>query len=119
MMKKYKGRCHCGSVTFEVFTNIENSVICDCSICRRRGTTMVRCDERDLVILSGSDVLSMYQFNTFVAEHYFCKICGIYTFHKMRKLPDKFGVNAGCLEEVDPTKLNPRSIYSRTTSLAI
>ncbi|ANI79539.1 GFA family protein [Sphingobium sp. EP60837] len=53
---------------------------------------MFRCDEADLQILSGQDALSTYQFNTRVAVHYFCRHCGVYTFHKMRKLPDKYGV---------------------------
>lgn len=68
---------------------------------------MVRCAEENLNILTGESALSKYQFNTKVAEHYFCKICGIYTFHRMRKLPDQFGVNSGCLEGVDPLSLTP------------
>ena len=68
---------------------------------------MVRCEENDLVILSGEDYLSKYRFNTNIAQHYFCKNCGIYTFHKMRKLPDKFGVNAGCLDGIDLASLHP------------
>lgn len=109
-MKKYRGSCHCGSVTFTVLTDIEKSAICDCSICRRRSTPMVRCKELDLHILTGRESLTKYQFNTKVAQHYFCGKCGIYTFHKMRKLPDMFGVNAGCLEGVDPAQMNPEFI---------
>ena len=68
---------------------------------------MVRCDESDLKILEGKDNLGLYQFNTNIAQHYFCKTCGIYTFHKMRKLPDKYGVNSACLEGVDSFALEP------------
>ncbi len=68
---------------------------------------MVRCDENDLYIHTGEDNLGKYQFNTKVAEHYFCKTCGIYTFHRMRKLPNKFGVNSGCLDDVPPYSLSP------------
>ena len=109
-LRNRRGSCHCGAVTFEVLTDIGRSVVCDCSLCRRRGAVMLRCDENDLRVLSGEDNLSCYQFNTHVARHYFCKTCGVYTFHKMRKLPDKFGINAGCLEDVDPFALKPERV---------
>ena len=68
---------------------------------------MVRCDEKDLDILQGKEHLNLYQFNANIAQHYFCSLCGIYTFHKMRKLPNKYGVNSGCLEGVNPLSLQP------------
>lgn len=109
-LRIHRGSCHCGAVTFEALTDIGRSVVCDCSLCRRRGAVMVRCDQDALRILSGEDNLACYQFNTRVARHYFCKRCGVYTFHKMRKLPDKFGINAGCLEGVDPLALTPERV---------
>jgi hypothetical protein len=59
----------------------------------------------ELKILSGEDALTLYQFNTKVAKHYFCKHCGIYPFHQTRKDPLKWRVNIGCLEGVDPYAL--------------
>lgn len=106
-MDTYKASCHCGSVRFQLKTDIGYSVKCDCSICRRRGAIMFRCEADDLEILEGKEHLSLYQFNTNIAEHYFCRHCGVYTFHKMRKLPDKYGVNSGCLEGVDIFSLEP------------
>jgi len=106
-MESYQGSCHCGAVTFSIRTDLGYSVRCDCSMCRRHGAIMVRCDQSDLEIHSGQDRLTQYRFNTRVAEHYFCRDCGIYTFHKMRKLPDKYGVNAGCLKGVDLSALQP------------
>jgi hypothetical protein len=76
-------------------------------MCRRRGAIMVSCDQHDLEIRSGREQLTEYRFNTKVAIHYFCGQCGIYTFHRMRKLPDKYAVNAGCLEDVDLAGLSP------------
>lgn len=106
-MNIYKGSCHCGYVKFRIKTDLSYSVRCDCSICRKRGTIMVRCNENDLDIYDGEDHLSLYRFNTNIAKHYFCKHCGVYTFHKMRKLPNKFGINVGCLEDVDVLSLEP------------
>ena len=68
---------------------------------------MLRCDQSDLEIQSGRDELTEYQFNTNVAIHYFCGRCGVYTFHKMRKLPDKYAINAGYIEGIDLSALHP------------
>ena len=59
-------------------------------------------------LLEGEQDLGKYQFNTFVAEHYFCKNCGIYTHHKPRSNPAIFRVNAGCVSGVDIFKLDPK-----------
>jgi hypothetical protein len=60
----------------------------------------------NLRIVAGQESLSLYQFNTRVAKHYFCKTCGIYTFHGTRKDPNLYRVNIGCLEDVDPFSLD-------------
>jgi hypothetical protein len=68
---------------------------------------MVRCDHSDLEIQTGQQLLTEYRFNTNVAIHYFCRRCGVYTFHKMRKLPDKYAINAGCIDGIDLSALRP------------
>ncbi|WP_205655629.1 hypothetical protein [Alcanivorax sp. 24] len=40
-----------------------------------------------------------------MAEHYFCRTCGIHTHHKPRTLPGKYGINTGCLQGIDPFSL--------------
>lgn len=67
-----------------------------------RGAVAVSCDREDFQILAGEDRLTLYQFNTQVAKHYFCSVCGIYTHHQRRSNPKLFGVNAACLEGVSP-----------------
>ena len=59
----------------------------------------------DLVITRGEDKLSLYQWNTKTARHYFCSNCGIYTHHQRRVAPDEFGFNLACIEGVDPALL--------------
>ena len=100
------GSCHCGAVKFEVRTALTPATRCNCSLCRRKGALMsplVAADE--LTVLSGSEALTLYQFNTHVAKHYFCRHCGIYPFHQTRKSPQMWRVNLGCLEGVDPYAL--------------
>lgn len=55
-----------------------------------------------LRITQGEDKLATYRFNTDTAEHHFCTVCGIYTHHKRRSIPDQLGVNVACLEGVSP-----------------
>ncbi|SAL32600.1 glutathione-dependent formaldehyde-activating protein [Caballeronia terrestris] len=101
-----KGSCHCGRVTFEVRTPVEPAMRCNCSLCRRKGALMSPpFAASELKILSGEDSLTLYQFNTRVAKHYFCKHCGIYPFHQTRSNPLLWRVNLGCIEGVDPYAL--------------
>ncbi|ASW01345.1 GFA family protein [Paraburkholderia aromaticivorans] len=94
-----QGSCHCGTVRFEVRTPIVPAGRCNCSLCRRKGALMTPLfPASQLKILSGEDALTLYQFNTRVARHYFCKHCGIYPFHQTRKDPLQWRVNIGCLE---------------------
>ena len=61
-------------------------------------------------IIKGKDKLSLYQFHTKVAKHYFCSICGIYTHHHPRINPELTGFNVGCLEDIDTFKLDNVSV---------
>ena len=92
-----KGKCHCGSVKFEIKTNIQGLRRCNCSICSRKGFVMGTALIDELVITSGKEFLNTYKWNTKIAEHYFCKVCGIHTHHKRRSDPNQYGYNIGCI----------------------
>ena len=77
---------------------------CNCSICKKKGSIMAAIDLKNLKIVEGEEYLSMYQFNTNVAKHYFCKKCGIYTHHQRRSNPNEFAINVGCIDDLDPNK---------------
>lgn len=99
------GRCHCGAVEFEL--EVENGIgtmrRCNCSICRKKGAVMGSVPLDKLRVVKGSEHLTLYQWNTKTAKHYFCKICGIYTHHQRRSKPNEFAFNVACLEGPDPT----------------
>jgi hypothetical protein len=96
--------CHCGTVRFNVrlTDGFETARRCNCSYCRMRGAVAVSAELGDIVFISGEDLLTLYRFNTGVAEHYFCSRCGIYTHHRRRSNPNQFGVNVACLKGVSP-----------------
>jgi hypothetical protein len=58
-----------------------------------------------LKVLAGEDKLSLYQFHTMTARHYFCSVCGTYTHHQERWNPAMFGYNVACLEGFDTSSL--------------
>jgi hypothetical protein len=104
-MKKLS--CHCGGVKIDVkvpetFTKVTR---CNCSLCKKKGVIMAFVELDDLKVIKGEDLLKLYQYHTKVAKHYFCKICGIYTHHKMRMNPNMYGINVACIKGVNPFKL--------------
>jgi hypothetical protein len=113
-MQKYSGSCHCGAVNFEIETDFPEMTTCDCSICRRKNALMVKVHEEQFRLVSGSDSLTEYRFHTMTARHFFCKTCGIYTFHHKRVTPDYFGVNVFCLHNFDPLGIPVRATVGAT-----
>jgi hypothetical protein len=95
----YQGGCHCGAVTFEVeaadTVEVEN---CNCSVCQMSGFLHLIVPKKHFRLISGLESLSTYKFNTGVAEHKFCKICGIKSFYIPRSNPDGVDVNLRCLK---------------------
>jgi len=71
---------------------------CNCSMCARTGFEHLIVAATDFKLLSGHDQLSTYTFNTGVAKHLFCRICGIKSFYVPRSNPDGFSVNLRCLD---------------------
>ena len=99
-MKKLK--CHCGLFEAEIqVKEISKLLRCNCSICKRKGAIMSMVKNDDFKITKGKDKLSLYQFHTKVAKHYFCSNCGIYTHHNPRSNPAMTGFNIGCIEDIN------------------
>jgi hypothetical protein len=98
------GSCHCGAVQFTatLTEGFASARRCTCSICRMRGAVAVTSTPEHFRITQGEDKLATYRFNTGVAEHHFCSVCGIYTHHRRRSNPNELGVNVACLEGVSP-----------------
>ena len=107
-MQKFLGSCHCGSVRFEIETDFPELTMCDCSLCRRRNALMVKVHESRFRLVAGAAVLTEYRFHTGTARHFFCKVCGIYPFHRKRVAPDNLGINVRCLQDFEPTDIPVR-----------
>ncbi|MEI4231373.1 GFA family protein [Roseovarius sp. D22-M7] len=108
-MTSVRVTCHCGAVELRVTLprGLDTARRCDCSFCRRRGAAAVSAPLADLEVLRGAGDLTLYQWGTGTAQHYFCRICGIYTHHRRRSNPDEYGVNLGAIEGVNPRDCEP------------
>jgi hypothetical protein len=97
---KHTGGCHCGRVRFEVEAPARIEVAeCNCSICAKAGYLHLIVPADRFRLLGGRDELTTYTFNTGVAQHYFCKHCGVKSFYIPRSHPDGVSVNARCLDD--------------------
>jgi hypothetical protein len=77
-------------------------------MCTKKGMVHLIVDPAEFELLSGTDELVSYRFNTGLAEHKFCRHCGIHPFYTPRSDPDKVDVNVCCLDGVDLVQLQPR-----------
>jgi len=97
---KFRGSCHCKAIRFEVdcpeAIEVED---CNCSICSKTGFLHLIVPKSRFRLLSGQDKLQTYQFNTGVAKHTFCQVCGIKPFYIPRSNPDGIDINVRCLDE--------------------
>lgn len=110
-LRTYRGSCHCGAVQFEIATDAPELTTCDCSICRRKNALMVKVHESRFRLIAGEASLREYRFHTGTARHYFCKVCGIYPFHRKRVTPDFLGINVFCLEDFDRSGIPVRETH--------
>ena len=115
-MKKKKplvGTCHCGAIHIAIpaDTDFTTARRCNCSLCRRRWAPTATVPEDQIEVTRGAKLLTLYQFHTKVAEHYFCRQCGVYTHHRRRSNPSEFGVNVTCFDHIDIRNYNNAAIH--------
>jgi hypothetical protein len=96
-----RGGCHCGRIAFEVEGPIGVVEECNCSICTKKGYLHWIVPRERFRLLTPVESLTTYQFNTEVAKHHFCPMCGVASFYIPRSDPDQIDINVRCLEGVD------------------
>jgi len=119
MLRNFEGGCHCGRVRFRVAADLAEVTECNCSICTKKGILHLIVPQEQFELLSGGDDLAVYRFNTGIAQHKFCRHCGMHPFYVPRSDPDKIDVNARCLDDVDVAALQPHCFDGRHWETAI
>lgn len=103
----YNGHCHCGAVQFQVLAPQQLVVWrCNCSVCVMKQNHHFIVPASHFTLLSGTEALTEYRFNTKQAQHLFCSICGVQSFYRPRSNPDGYAVTIYCID------LPPTSSYS-------
>jgi len=99
--QRYAGSCHCGRVRFIVHGDLATAAVCNCSICTKKGFVHFIVPPTDFELVSGREELSTYRFGTGIAQHQFCRTCGVHPFYIPRSDPNSIDINVRCLEGVD------------------
>lgn len=104
MKTTYQGGCHCGKVRFEAAVDLTKpALMCNCSICSKRGYVLAFVPGNDFKLVSGEEALTDYLFNKKAIHHLFCSTCGVGAFGRGVG-PDggeTFAVNVRCLDGVE------------------
>lgn len=96
---RHTGGCHCGRVRFAVEAPADiEAVECNCSMCCKVAYLHLIVPRAQFTLLSGEADLTTYTFNTGVAKHLFCRVCGVKSFYVPRSHPDKISVNTRCID---------------------
>lgn len=112
----YKGRCHCGQISFEVEGTLEQAMECNCSHCSRKGYLLWFLPRSKLKLFSSEADLATYTFNKHVIKHHFCPKCGCapFGFGNDRSGAATAAVNVRCLEGVDLSSIKRVPIDGRS-----
>ena len=82
-------------------------------MCEKVGFIHIIVPESRFRLLGGEAALTSYRFNTGVAEHLFCSVCGVKSFYRPRSNPDGWSVNARCLDEAEALDIHVEAFDGR------
>jgi hypothetical protein len=116
---EYEGGCHCGRVRFRVRVKRHEALDCNCSLCAKKGLLHLIVNEEDFELLQGEAAISVYEFNTRVAKHRFCRYCGVQSFYTPRSHPDQVDVNVRCLDGDVLTRFSVRPFDGKNWERAV
>ena len=101
MSQVYNGGCHCGAIRVQVTKSepINRLIECNCSICTKKGVLHAAVEDAEIEFLTAADKAVTYRFGSGAAQHKYCPYCGIHVFGRPRNSPDRYSVNARCLDD--------------------
>lgn len=110
------GGCHCGAVRFRTKVDLAKTLVCNCSICSKRGHILSFVPAEQFELVSGEEKLTDYRFNKMTINHQFCSICGVGAFAR-GEAPDgttMVAINVRCIDEVEIEALAPTHFDGRS-----
>jgi len=103
-MQTYTGGCHCGAVKYEVETDLETVIVCNCSHCHKKGFMLAFVPKDKFTLLQGEGAQKEYLFNKKSIRHFFCTTCGVQSYAE-NDAHANMAINVRCLDGVDPESL--------------
>ena len=68
----------------------------------------------DFSEIAGLESLTLYRFGDHLVNHWFCRTCGVYTFHEAIDRPSHFRLNLGCVDDLDVLSLRVELVDGRS-----
>jgi hypothetical protein len=97
-----RGSCLCGGVSFELTQPFRRANHCHCSFCRKHsgtfGETQGRVPRDGFRLVSGEDLLRVFQPEGGTARKVFCSVCGSSLFGGLWPDGDEVSVRLGSLD---------------------
>lgn len=103
-MTTHQGSCQCGAVAYEVDSDLDGLIECNCTHCYRKGLVLAFIPPNAFRLKSGKEALSKHTFNTHKIEHMFCETCGVQPFAEGRSPSGDLmvAVNVRTLIDLEP-----------------
>jgi hypothetical protein len=108
-LQQYAGGCDCGAVRFTIDLDLDHTIACNCSNCRKRGLLFWFAAPERFQVTAGNGETGEYGFSKRAARHQVCGVCGVETFF-YSEMPDgaeMVAVNARCIDNINPARLRP------------
>ena len=108
------GGCHCRAIAWEA--DLPDEIVadaCNCSVCAMTGFVHVIVPSRRFRLLRGREQLSSYRWNTGIARHLFCSVCGVKSFYVPRSNPDGVSLNLHCMDRAQFARVEVRPFDGR------
>ena len=114
-VKTHTGSCRCGAVAYEVDTDLDGLIECNCSHCYRKGLVL-NFVSPDAFRLTSDGAQTEYQFNTHKIRHFFCETCGVQSFARGETADGQpmVAVNIRTLTDIEPFSWTAQRVDGRS-----
>ena len=116
MADTLSGSCMCGKVAYEVETDLDGLLECNCTHCYRKGLILKFVPADRFRLVHGEDALAEFRFNKHRIQHLFCETCGVQSFARGKNQDgsDMVAVNVRTLEDVEPWSYETKKVDGRS-----
>lgn len=114
--KTHQGSCHCGAVAYEVDTDLQGLIECNCSHCYPKGLVLTFVSPDAFRLKAGEAAMSTHTFNTHNIQHRFCDTCGVQPFAegKTPKGDPMVAINIRTLTDLEPFSWTAQRVDGRS-----